>query len=195
LGTNDAEVAVLVSDPPQPQILKILAADHVIPVRKPVVQLARRALAGARIASVRRGLGRVEMHHHKQIAVVRRRARLGIARGHVAEAQGVHQAVVGLHRHVAFARVNAALRREEIARLLQRQRGFERKLQLFVAQAGGQTGRLRAHVHDLQAIQRGRHGMHRGQVQLLAGGLPFAFILRQDGGFRIAHAARGGSML
>jgi len=35
------------SPAPQPQILEILPADHVIPIRKPVVQLARRPLARA----------------------------------------------------------------------------------------------------------------------------------------------------
>src|ERR1035438_8822770 len=48
-----------------------------------------------------------------------------------------------------------------------------------MAQSGGQTGRLRAHIHDLQTIQRGGHGMHRGQVESLPGGIPLPLILRQ----------------
>src|ERR1035438_5108852 len=91
------------SPPPQPQVLEIFAADHVIPIREAVVQLAGRPLAGARVASIRTGFGGVKVHHYKNIAVVRRRARFSIASGNVAEAQRVHQAVAGLHRHIAFA--------------------------------------------------------------------------------------------
>src|ERR1017187_7934582 len=34
--------------------------------------------------------------------------------------------------------------------------------------------------------------MHRGQVESLPGGIPLPLILRQDGGFLVAHAARAG---
>src|SRR5450631_663220 len=82
--------------PPQPQILEILTADYVIPIGEAVVQIACSALARGRVASVSRRLGGIEVHHHKQIAVIAGRPRSASAGGHLAEAQRVQQAVGGL---------------------------------------------------------------------------------------------------
>jgi hypothetical protein len=146
-----------------PALLALLPCSELPELQTLIV--AGEAFPGGCIAAVGAGAPGIKLHGDEQMPVFTPRVGgLRLARGQrdLAEAEGINQAILCLDTHFAFVGHQTAIGCQEKAFFPEGHRRFERELHLALPQILGETGRLRADIHNAKRIERCHHGLHCG---------------------------------